>query len=563
MVCDIVVRRLVNFNRGWWFNGKKSLGLIVGIGLLLQAGILSGAAPAPLPRELKLQDYLQLVADHNESVQAQMIETEVSYRKARGETGIFEPNLVATVEREYNKRLNNSLQQSEQGGLLIYREKNNIYDTGLEALVPTGAKIRLGYNLSDLSNNLTNNVNIFNIASTGLRQQFQTFVGATITQPLLKNAGVSVTMAGIRLAAMESDIAFQQYRRQLMLAISQAEAAYWNLYFAQEQLRYFDESLRVAESILADSKERLKAGQGAELDILEAQSGLALRKTKQNDARQNYFDALGRVRVLFGAAPDENAPTIKVVDRPTAVKLPLEYYQRFQDAFLNNPEYLVQQKRVEQEGLRLGYARNQLLPEVNFKGAVGYNGLGISPATSWNTVESQDYPAWSLGVEMHVPLGGNIKGRNMFSAAKLSLQEAIVNLNSLQTQIGNALHTAIYKARNSQDSVTSYETVVQFNENLLKTQLARVNAGRVEPRKVLEVEADLFEARQSLVDSLVRYRRTLLELQLADGTLLRGREMDLTRDDLRRRTLALLKERGFSTSRFQPIPSLPGNSSNH
>jgi len=563
MVCHSVVRRVIYCSSGWRFYGKKFFGSILGLCLLVQAGIFSEAASVPLPRELNLPDYLKLVAEHNESVQAQMIETEVSHRKARGETGIFEPNLVMSVEREYNKRLNNSLQQSEQGGLLIYREKNNIYDTGLETLVPTGAKIRLGYTLSDLSNNLTNNVNIFNIASTGLRQQYQTFVGATITQPLLKNAGVSVTMAGIRLAAMESDIAFQQYRRQLMLAISQAEAAYWNLYFAQEQLRYFDESLAVAESILSDSKERLKAGQAAELDVLEAQSGLALRKTKQNDARQNYYDALGRVRVLFGAAPDENAPTIKVVDRPTTVKLPLEYYQRFQDAFQNNPEYLVQQKRVEQEGLRLGYARNQLLPEVNFKGAVGYNGLGISPSTSWNTVESQDYPSWSLGVEMHIPLGANIKGRHMFGAAKLSLQEAIVNLNSLQTQIGNALHTAIYKARNSQDSVSSYETVVHFNEDLLKTQLARLNVGKIEPRKVLEVEADLFEARQSLVESLVRYRRTLLELQLADGTLLRGRDLDVTRDDLRRRTLALLKDRGLPTSSFQPIPNLPGNTSNN
>ena len=84
------------------------------------------------------------------------------------------------------------MQQSEQGGLLLFSERNNIYDSGLEGLAPTGAKIRLGYTLSDLRNNLTNNVG-FNVANGHLREEYQTFVGVTVSQPLLKNAGVKVT----------------------------------------------------------------------------------------------------------------------------------------------------------------------------------------------------------------------------------------------------------------------------------------------------------------------------------------------------------------------------------
>ena len=60
---------------------------------------------------------------------------------------------------------------------------------------------------------------------------------------------IDITLANLRLTALESDIAFQEYRRQLMLTLSQAESAYWNLYYAQEQLRFFKESISVAESI--------------------------------------------------------------------------------------------------------------------------------------------------------------------------------------------------------------------------------------------------------------------------------------------------------------------------
>jgi outer membrane protein TolC len=277
------------------------------LGACLRLPSWAEGATGPVPgrsAELTLVDFVSLVLEHNETLQAQLLEAEVSHRKARAEGALFEPDLSLSAERDWNKRLNNSIQQSAAGGLLLFQERNNIYDSGLETLIPTGGKIRLGYTLSDLMNNLTNPISLGNIVNGGLTREYQSFAGVTFTQPLLKNGGVSATMANARLAALDSDIAFQQYRRQLMVSVSQAEAAYWNLYFAQEQLRFFEESVGVAEGVLADSQERLKAGQGAELEVMEAQSGLALRRTKHNDARQNYFEALGRALGLYGALPD-------------------------------------------------------------------------------------------------------------------------------------------------------------------------------------------------------------------------------------------------------------------
>jgi outer membrane protein TolC len=543
----------------WKHRGILLLVCCLSLGMV-QGGPVSGT-PAPAA-DLSLSNYLQLVLDRNEALMAQLLETEISRHKARGEYGIFEPNLMLSAEREQNKRLNNSFQQSEQGGLLFFHEINNNYDTAIEQLMPTGGKVRLGYTLSDLRNNITNSISLFNVANQSMTREYQTFLGMTLTQPLLKNAGPGVTMAAIRLAALDSDIAFQLYRRQLMLTVSQAEAAYWNLYFAQEQLRFFEESVALAESVLSDSRERLKAGRAAELDVLEAQSGLALRKTKQNEARQSFDDAVGKAMMLYAASPVEHGPTIRALDQPSQAKTSLSYSLSFQHAFESNPEYLAQQKRLDQERLRLGVARNQLLPELNLKGAFGYNGLGLTPGDSLNIVDSQEYPSWSLGVEMNIPLAGNIKGRHQLSAAELSIEEAVVNLNSIQTQIANALHMAISKSRTWQESIQSYQTVVDFNESLLKTQMARLSVGKIEPRRVLEVEADLFEARQSLADALGRYQRTLLELELADGSILKQRNLELTREGLRRRTLSRLKNGSVPLDAFPPTLNAPATTVN-
>ncbi|HWC60265.1 MAG TPA: TolC family protein [Verrucomicrobiae bacterium] len=502
--------------------------------------------------ELRLTDYLQKVLDHNDTIQARILEAEAGFRRERAEHGIFEPQWDSSITRVINKRTNNVQQAAEQSGQFFFSERNTIYDTGVEALLPLGGKVRIGYTLSDLVNNVNPLGGLLTTTNNHFIQQYQTFIGVTLTQPLLKNAGNDYTLAGIRMAALESDIAFQEYRRQLMLTISQAESAYWNLYYAQEQLRFFQESVSVAESVLDDSQEKVKAGQGADLDVLEAQSGLALRKTKQNEALQSYYDAMSQVRAFTGAMPTEQRRDLRAVDIPATTNEPPSYAANFHDAFDLNPDFLIQRKKVAQENLRLGVARNQLLPELDLKAAYGYNGLGRTPGDSWDLVEGQNFPSWTVGAQLTIPLAGNIKGRNQFAAARLTYQSAVADLNGIQTEVANALDASLQKVRSWRDSIQSYETVVHFNESLLKTQRERLKVGTIEPRKVFEVEADLLDSRQNLAQALVQLQRTMLQLQVVAGSLLKERGLDMNRYELRQKTLALLREHKLPTAEYRP-----------
>jgi outer membrane protein TolC len=243
---------------------------VVCVLLLLKPTLLpaqSSAAHGTI--DLGLHDFLRRVLERNESIQMRMLEFEANRRKALSELGAFEPELTASVSREYNQRENTVEQQRSQVGQFLFEEKNNIYQSGIEALVPTGARVRLGYTLRDLNNSLQQRNDIF-ISHPATNGEFQSFFRISLTQPLLKNAGFSATLAGLRIAALASDIAYQDYRRQMMLIISTAEASYWNLYLAQEQVRFFQESVSTAEKILADNRSRLQAGKGAELEVLEA-----------------------------------------------------------------------------------------------------------------------------------------------------------------------------------------------------------------------------------------------------------------------------------------------------
>jgi outer membrane protein TolC len=494
--------------------------------------------------DLTLPDYIKRVLERNESLQEKVIEVEIGRRKAKGEYGIFEPELFASVSRESNKRENTAEQQTAAFGQATFSELNNIYAGGLQATAPSGAKVQLGYTLRDLRNSLQPLRSVTN-------DEYQTFFGFTVSQPLLKNAWFPATLADARIAALGSDIAFQDYRRQMMVVVSTAEASYWNLYMVQEQERFFRDSVATAEKIRDDNRERLHAGKGSELEVLEAESGLALRRSKLGEAEQKRYEAANRVITLYAEPVTTGNRMVHASDQPALNGDAPSLFDAWKTAFEWNPDYLTQRQKVMQEYVRVGYAANQRLPQLDLKGTYGFNGLADSPANSWEDIEHGGFPSWSIGLELHIPLAGGIKTANELAAARLRRKEALVSLGELETQVANSLDTAIHKITSARQSVESYKTIVQFNQALLDSALERLAVGRVESRKVLDIESDLFESKNSMVEALVNFQRAWLEYELLQGSLLLKRNLELSQKELQARTSRLILRTDSDNERYQ------------
>lgn len=501
---------------------------------------LAAAEPTKSKQPIKLDAFLRLVLERNETIQAQLLGTEVSRQRALAENGVFEPEWVNSATREANKRRNTTEQQRNLGGVPILDERNNRFDSAIEMLTGSGAKVHLGYTL----NNFVNNLGPVSVTGTSKSDEWQGFAGATITQPLLKNGWGVASMAALRIAAIESESSFQEYRRQLMVTLSQAEAAYWAVYFAQEQARFLDDSVAVAESILSDSREKLKAGKGSELEILEAEAGVALRRTKRNEAQQRFTEAMGQLLVLCGQSPRDGVAGYVATDDPTIVIPSAIYEESVRSAIEMNPDYLIQRKKFDQALVRLGFAKNQRLPELNLKASAGVNGLGASAGDAWDEINTGDFPSWSIGAEFRLPLGGGIRGRHELEAMRATVLQTQLQLQGMETQISNALNTSLKKVRNTRATIDDYGTMVRFNERLLKTERERLLVGKVEGHRVLEVEAGLFEIKQGMADARVQLRRAVIELYLAEGSTLKRRGMEFTPNDLRDQTRRLLGQSG-------------------
>lgn len=500
-----------------------------------------GAVGEGRPTTLELDAYLRLVWSANELLQVRALEAAITDEQLEAERAIFDPAFVAQFDAVDRRRPNTTEQTANLGFSALFNERNRTYQGAVETLAPRGGRVRLGYTLSELHNNLN--------AGTFGNGEFVSTFGLTLVQPLLKGAGKSVTMAGIRAAAINSDIGFQDYRRGMMEVLGRAEIAYWDLYEAQEQHRFALESLRLANELLKDSRTRLKVGKGTELSMMQAEAGVALREATKLEASRRLATARARVQTFLGR--EDRGKQVVAVDEPGYRDAEPEFGELWESAFEGNPDFVALRKRAELDGLRVVVAKNAKLPQLDMTAGYGFSGIGASPGASFDRANDQDFPDWSIGLQFRLPIMGDQRAKHEHKAAELRRKATELGIENFGKELETTLRASVHSVSTYRENGERYQKVVAFNEKLLDSQVKGAQSGQSDSRDVLEAEEDLFQVRVTSVGNAIRYRRALLELEMLSGVLLSERGLDLTRSELRRRTALVKEGKSIDEARYE------------
>jgi len=501
------------------------LGLMVLVAPL--SSLARSAKPAPDPvaplvanLPLSLEDCRRLALAHNLVLRAQRETLAAAGFLRKAELGAFEPEFAATGTEEFNQR-KNTVEQTISQGTAVFEEKNKLYSAGLEGLTPTGARYNFGYSVRDLNNNLRV------LPTDPLLRQFQSFLGVTLTQPLLKDAGFSSSMAHIRLAREDENVARQEFRRQMLVVVGSVESVYWDLYVAQERLELRRASVAAAERLLVENRERVQEGKMAEIELVEAEAGLAQRRSAASDAMQHLVEVSGRLRTLFAEPVDEPNWVLHASDVPPAAAPAAPIDEALRDSVALHPEYLSRLHRAEQEKVRVAYARNQRWPQVDLKASYGNNGLGDSYHSSITDLEHDDHESWSVGVELRIPVLTGIRQANTVRAAQAHRREALLNLKAAEVEIANNIFTAQRKVESLKAVAANYDEVAAAGQRLLKNEQNRLTEGKTDSRRLLEVENQFADAQVASIESRGEYEKARVEFEMSSGRLLKLRGLDL------------------------------------
>ncbi|MBN1696803.1 MAG: TolC family protein [Spirochaetales bacterium] len=467
-------------------------------------------------REMTLADAVETAVRLNPLVEETRLEWLIATRNVNAEWGQFEPNIVGYYSlQDFNHR-NNIKETIEQLGNTEYFEDTEEYALGIEGKTPTGSTYNIGYTLNKKKSTYASD------------HEYNTYIGITLEQPLLRGATRGAPRAGINVANRERIIAFHKYRKQLMETITQVEAAYWNLAFAQELYQIHLDSVDIAKKLVKDAEERVKTGKMSQLEFTEAEAGLALREIALAESEQNIMSAMTELRLLVADYRLNEDRELIAMDSLFSVEEPsgLEKMEIMETIVSMHPDYLIRKNEVERESIALNYYKDQCLPVLNVIGNYNLTGMGGSFEDSIHMTFDQTNPSWSLKLELQVPLFGSISRNNQREAAQLKKHISEKNFEATEYEVVNAITMLLQHIETLSKRRENMKKVVGVKQRLLDVELSRLEAGYSNSRLVYEAEEELFDARQNEMDTIVRYKLAVSRLAMVCGTSLSDKNLE-------------------------------------
>lgn len=466
------------------------------------------APDVPFP----LEAAVTLAVEKNFALQVQNIAVEQQKQTLLIARSDFDPTLVGAFTR--------SFRESPISTTLLEGTTND--DTGFLARVEerlpwTNGVLRIETNVNRAATNNPNQL---------LNPTFGNSISASISQPLLRNAGSTVARAGIARARLGVGIAYINYKSEVLALIADTENRYYNLVAARETLRIRQLSLELAQRLFDENTARRSTGVMTDLDVLSAEVGVANARRGVIQAEQAVRDAEDALLNLINAEPFDTRPgPVNFDDYTGSAPNFAQSYKLARDFY---PATLTAAETLKQLEIDLAVARRNRLPNINLNAGIGYTArptsLGYSEVIS--NLPEDNGQNWSLSLTYSTPWGRRAD-KARYRQAQLSVNAQKLRIDQLEQDLMVSVRTAIRAVEANLAAVDIAAQATRLSERQYEQQKARFDAGLATSRLVLQAQDDLENTRFQELSAKLTLRRALTELRRLEGTSIRRYGIDL------------------------------------
>jgi outer membrane protein len=450
------------------------------------------APPAVSPSNpLTLDDAIRLALQNNQRVKVSAFSPQISRAHVITAYGAFDPAI--TFRRTYS--------ETETAGTLAPFARRPLaqsddYSLSLDGLMPWG----LTYSLGATATNSRGTFNSF-------ADNYVTFGGVTVTQPLLRGFGFGATLANLRVAKANRGISDWQHKQTVIDTITSVVFAYNNLEQARENLRIAVLSRDGAAQLLKENEKKLNVGATSDAEVTQARARVANREETILFAERSVHDIENQLRLLIGdTAFSVNGAPLETVKLAAAPEIAVDPAADVKQAYELRPDYQAARLGVAIDRANNTLAQNQLLPRVDFVGSYGYSGLDRDFATARSQVRNEDARSYSAGVVVRIPLTFT-EGRGRARAAKLNLRQGEADLVRLEQDIAIAVTAAAGQIETTKQRVAVARTGLELAQQALNNEQKRFKAGTSTTFFVLQQQEILSGAQNSYARALADQRR--------------------------------------------------------
>ncbi len=465
---------------------------------------------------LSPQSFLQLLLARSIEVQYSKLSTDVARFLKQGEASLYEPLAFMALREEgrFRQRTAEEIQQNFMtAGTSILDESVRNDEFGIRNKLPTGGEISISYKASRKTNNLISRTIPFDT-------EYTTLLNLTLKQPLLRNAGRSVTETDRRVAELEYQIALQQLTQQALKSGIDGLSLYWQLHRAQETAALRKEAMANAEALLVDAGARMEAGKVPASAVLELQGVILNRQADLARSQQALREAQSKLATALnmawndsnpiGTAAQENRNEPALPMDTPALDAALRMWSPYQVALL----------KQQQAQTRLNFAQNQMHPLVDLVMSYGGTGYSNLPQDARKYAGAATYPDWYVGLNFELPLNGNQKAQQQYLAQSARLTQAELEIMAIQNSFANDLTVRLSDLRNARTVLKSSHEEVKLRQTILDNEHQRIKLGSGSLGTLIQRQVDLTESKQRLLENRVRFELAMATWQYTQGSLL-------------------------------------------
>jgi len=502
--------------------------------LLMVIAFCSGVRPIARAQEaypddlsawevLSLRDCLARAVSENLDLQVERLGVPVQREGVAVAQSAFDPVVDASTFAGQRRILT---------GVVLYTDDTNELD---EVGFKTGVRKRFQSGLegrADWQTLWTDN----NSLADSLSPQYQNLLLLNLTQPLLRDFGIPVNTAGIRISEKQVDQAVLTYLDRACQIAEQAELAYLDLSRALGVLRLKEASRELARELAEGNRERLRAGMVSTSEVDQAETAVAGRDEAVIAARQQAEIATNALRDLLSIRSGHPLSGRPIGTEPAAEVSAVfpNHDEALGAALKNRGDIAALRLALEIQDIQLQYLENQRLPRLDLGATLGLNGLAGDdrpvalfgqPASSdltggWDDALSRmvtgDGFQWAVDLRVTYPLGNRAADARL-SQSRLLRRKGVEQLKRLESGIETQVSNARVILGRSMERVAVAERFQTLAQRTLNNEMTRLNQGLSDTFRILSFQEDLLAARIRKINAVLDFHQGMARLYRAMG----------------------------------------------
>jgi len=506
------------------------------IGVVIDPQQPVSAAPGanrPVVR-LTLDEAVALALDRNLDIAVQRLNPEINDIAVLSARAVYNPTLTSTFGPQSTTQLPTSQLQLGTGGAAV--TETVTYNGGIAQAIPWGGGTFSGA-LNNFRRTSTSNNSLFD-------PQFQSAWTLAYTQPLLRNFRIDSTRQRLQVTRVNREISDVQLRATVTNTLSNVRNAYWDYVFAVQSVDVAQRSLSLAEQLVRDNQTRVEVGTMAPIDVVQAQSQAATQKQNLVVAQSTMRTTeLALKRLIVSGTSDPNwSVRIDPTDRPDFRAETIDVEAAVRRALSERTDLDIAKKNAQSNDVTLKFLREQLKPQADV--AVSYVPQGVggtqlirsSSGTIGSSVSStvpggitdaftslfhNTYPQWTAQVNFSYPLGTSSQEANV-ARARVQLNQVQAQMKQIELQIATDVTNAAINVQSGVERVQAAQAAHALAQKQLEAETSKFEVGMSTNYNVIQSQRDLATAQNNELQSILNYRKALVELERLQQTTLQN-----------------------------------------